>query len=497
MPKAAPRVQDRDPALYAEYDRHLIVYTAEADFSADTLITILKPFDPIPIDGFQVDGTKVQVYYLANLDLSVGDAIAAAASEPALSKISFERNPRLTTALNVVNDPLFAQQWALPKVEAEPAWARFAQAKRRTAKVAIVDWGVQRKHQDLDQHRGAIVGARVIPPNNNNFADDNGHGTMLAGIIGAVADNNLGVAGTVPSVALLAIKFIDQHIPPTALYATHGILYAVQHGAKIINASWHVGLDSGLLRLALHHAGNHGVVVVAAAGNSGSDNARVPFFPASYSFDNMIAVMASDKHDDRATFSNYGDNVDIAAPGTRILSTTVYFVPPQRQTPPGRHNSGYHEYNGTSTAAAFVSGAAALLLSIDDWTPRELREHLVASADPAPGLRGICRAQGRLNLRRAIVGPFSVIRPRGGERLHRGALYDVKWACEYDTPVVQTVGITVIDAASGQALSHIGGLPRRGNHQVPIPNRPVATAFVRVECEQKRLYADSPQFQIE
>src|SRR5205814_9913474 len=107
-----------------------------------------------------------------------------------------------------------------------------------------------------------------------------------------------------------------------------------------------------------------GVLVVAAAGNQGSDNTQIPLIPADYALSNMISVMATDRSDGKPGFSNYGNNVDIAAPGVNILSTGLYFRTP-----------AYREYTGTSPAAAQVSAAAAMLLAIDStWSPSQIRD---------------------------------------------------------------------------------------------------------------------------
>ena len=224
---------------------------------------------------------------------------------------------------------------------------------------------------------------------------------------------------------------------------------------------------------------------MAAAGNDGSDNTRIPTLPASYGFDNILVAMASDEHDDKCWFSNYGANVDLAAPGICVLTTGLYYVKP-----------AYREYSGTSVAAAHVSGAAAMLLAIDDWTPQEIRQHLVASAWPVRNLRGLCRANGRLSLRRAVLGPFVIDAPAGGEQLQRGASFTVLWRSEYAAPVVNSVAISFIDKANGAVLGQIGGLPNSGQRSVVAPNHKTAQAVVRVSCEQKNLYAELPVFEI-
>jgi subtilisin family serine protease len=236
----------------------------------------------------------------------------------------------------------------------------------------------------------------------------------------------------------MVLKFDGAKTPPLAYFAAKAGFYAAGYGqakrrADIINASWHVLDDKEVLCQALLFAQARGVLVVCASGNNGGDNTRIPTIPASYAFDNMIAVAASDRHDNKARFSNYGPTVDIAAPGTDIGSTAIYFAPP---IPP--ITTPIANTSGTSAAAAQLTAAATMLLTIGAWTPQEIRDHLVASADLVRGLAGICRANGRLNLRRAICGPFTIVQPSGGQRLQHNSLYDVEWR----SPVVGMVEIT-------------------------------------------------------
>jgi subtilisin family serine protease len=384
------------------------------------------------------------------------------------------------------SDPLYSEQWAWERMEAEAAWARLREAGRAQPIVAIVDWGIQRDHEDLDYN--LVSGDRVIPPYNGDFSDDYGHGTMLAGTIGARANNDRGGRGAVPSARLMAVKFIDVRTPPMSKYAAKAIRCAVDDGAQIINVSWDVGLDSDDLRGAFEYAAERGRLLVVAAGNDGSDNKRYRAFPASFGFPNMIVVMATDRRDQKPGFSNYGQNVDLAAPGVDIVTTSPYLCPPAAG-PSRSYNPAYRSYTGTSPAAAHVSGAAALLLSIDDrWRPQEIRDHLIASADPVDDLKGICRAGGRLNLRRAVLGPFEVVASRQGPEL------TVEWRRCYDSPVVRTANLSLIDCDGPPPLPLAQGLGTSGHRSFQIPERPIPRAFVRVECGERRLYSDSQAF---
>ena len=165
---------------------------------------------------------------------------------------------------------------------------------------------------------------------------------------------------------------------------------AVDAGAKIINASWDVGLNSPELRSALKYAEDNNVLVVVAAGNGGGNNTDYLCFPASLHLTNIINVMASDEEDEKPGFSNYGDNAHLAAPGVDIFSTSPYLCHPGT-TVTRFAIKRYRKYSGTSPAAAHVTGAAALLLSMQaDWRPHQLRACLMQSADRVAALQPFC-----------------------------------------------------------------------------------------------------------
>jgi subtilisin family serine protease len=347
-----------------------------------------------------------------------------------------------------------------------------------------------------------IQAVRFIPPANGTAADDTGHGTMLAGIIGALRDNATGVAGEgrfiniarpdQRNMTILALKITDEVTPPSALAAATAIQYAIGMGARIINIAWHVLATSDLLRRAIETAAQapQGCLVVIAAGNYGSDNTMIPTLPASWGVPDTIAVMASDRNDYKSWFSNYGGNVDLAAPGERVYTTGIYYVNPR-----------YQEFNGTSAAVAHVSAAAALLLSIDDWTPAEIRVHLNESADRPPVLWGTCISNGRLNLRRAVCGPFQIVAPAGGQGLQGGQLFNVQWTLEYASTIVTHAEISFINDAAGNILGPpVVTAAANLGAQVMIPNAPGIQAFVRVRGVvsgvARNLYTDSHVFRI-
>jgi thermitase len=493
-----------------DYRRLLITYTRKQPIDVQSIEQELTDFVPKPYTEFVLADLHVKVWNLTNESLSVDDAIERLKNDPRFTGYGVERDMRLSF-LQATNDPYSAKQWALGRIEVCPAWDRVAQAGagRPPVIVAVIDSGAQGNHQDFDLPP-KVGGTRVVPPVGPNFADDVSHGTMVTGTIAALANNNLGIAGVasnpnltpaggrLPDLTVLAMKFSDARNPPTALWAVLGMFRAVQGGAQIINTSWHVLDGSGLLQSMIATIGTLGqpVLVVAAAGNNGRNNtARPPTLPASYPLDNILSVMASNEHDDKPWFSNYGTNVDIAAPGIRIISTSMYYVAPP--VPPRRiYNPAYRVYSGTSVSAAHASGAAALLLAIDNWTPLEIRQHLIASADPIPHLNGLCRANGRLNLRRAVCGPFRIVSPGGGQH-PRGSPVNVQWNLEYDSPVINTVEIS-INRSNGTSVATLGtGIPANaGVFAANLPNQPRPNVVIRVRCLQKNLYAESAPFDI-
>jgi subtilisin family serine protease len=396
---------------------------------------------------------------------------------------------RVLTPRAAVNDPRAADQWALQKIDAEAAWARAAVMPNvGRPVVAVVDSGVKRLHPDLQDHVG--LGAGI---------DEDAHGTFLAGTIGAVTNNSEGVAGTfgprppaapVPPIRLLDLKFFDHVNGPTSVNAAAQIFFAALLGVDVINASWDVGMPSPLLEQAIDFARLRNVIIVAAAGNDGSNNDDLPTWPACYDSPNVISVMATDEDDVRPAFSNYGKRtVHLAAPGVGILSTFAFLSKGTYQP-----KIKYRAYRGTSAAAAHVSGAAALLRALKPhWAAEEVRDHLLASVDRVPFLS--CIADGRLNLGRAVCGAFSVTSPSAGDTWPRNALVEVLWDVHYATPAARTVRIVLEEGGAETTLAQSTG--NDGHRHVRAPDRAIAQARLRIESRQAPfLFARSGTFAV-
>jgi subtilisin family serine protease len=314
------------------------------------------------------------------------------------------------------NDRLFGEQWGLRNlgqyggkpgadIGATGAWDVSTGAN---VTVAVVDTGIDFAHPDLapnawsnpadppngvdDDHNGFVDdvhGANFIGENGNPN-DDAGHGSHVAGIIGAKGNNAIGVAGLDWDVKLMALKFLDANGEGNTADAANAIDYAISHGARVINASWGGPAFSLALYQAVKRAGDRGVVFVAASGNDGKNADVKPDFPAAFDLPNVISVAATGASDELVDFSNYGPvTVDLAAPGDDIESTV----------PRNVDSSGYASFSGTSMATPYVSGAVALYLShFPQASGDQARSAILQTVDKLPSLAGKVATGGRLDI---------------------------------------------------------------------------------------------------
>lgn len=240
----------------------------------------------------------------------------------------------------VPNDVLYTKyQWNLPMIETNLGWK--VTKGSDDIVVAVIDTGVDLNHPDLNPHltEGVNIVNDQLPPD-----DDVGHGTHVAGVIAALVNNVEGVAGMTWYNRVMPVKVLDQTGAGNTYGVAQGIIWAADHGAKVINMSLGNYADAQFLHDAVKYAYDRDIVIIAATGN---DNTEQPGFPAAYP--EVFAVSATDEHRQRAPFSNYGDYIDVMAPGVSIASTY-----PDNQ---------YAALSGTSMASPHVAALAALIRS--------------------------------------------------------------------------------------------------------------------------------------
>jgi subtilisin family serine protease len=295
------------------------------------------------------------------------------------SGAAFAEPVYMASALGLVpNDTYYSLQTNLAAINATGGWQYFTGSSGVI--VAIIDTGLDLTSADFS---GRLVEGYDFVNYDSTPMDDNGHGSHVAGIMAATGNNDYGIAGLDWSAKIMPIKVLDSTGHGSDLNVYRGIMYAVDHGAKVINLS--LGFDgySYLVESAVNYAYQHGVTIVASSGNS---NLSVTF-PAN--LPHVIAVGSVDDSENKAVYSNYGDDLDLVAPGNSVFSLT---------------NTGYSYKTGTSMAAPQVSGLASLLRGITSLSPDQT-EILMKSTSKDLGSTGwdMYFGNGLIQVRDAIL----------------------------------------------------------------------------------------------
>jgi uncharacterized repeat protein (TIGR01451 family) len=347
--------------------------------------------------------------------------------------MALQKNPQVVYAepnyivrlVATPNDPLFTSLWGLKNtgqviggatgfggsdIDAEPAWS--VTTGSASIVIGVIDTGVDYNHPDLVANMWSNPGGKgnvACAAGTHGFnaitgtcdpMDNHYHGTHVAGTIGAVGSNGVGVTGVNWTTSIMALKFLDWDGYGTTADAIAAIDFAVQAkidgvNVRVLSNSWGGGGFSKALLDAINKAQEHNILFVAAAGNDGSSNDVYPQYPANYATANMISVAATDNRDALAYFSNYGaSTVHLGAPGVNIRSTF-----------PG---SSYGYLSGTSMAAPHVSGVAGLLLAVSPGlTTADVKSAILNNTDPISSLASKTSTGGRLNAAKALGLPAS------------------------------------------------------------------------------------------
>jgi thermitase len=286
-------------------------------------------------------------------------------------------------AFATTNDPYFTNgsQWYLSKIQAPSAWDVTTGAS--SVVVAVLDTGVRASHPDL---AGKVLAGRDFAAGDSDPTDENGHGTAVAGLIGAATGNGTGMAAVAWKTSILPVRVLGRDGSGSHSDIADGIVWATDQGADVINLSLGGTGSSSTLQNAVNYAWSKGVVIVAAAGNSGDS---VPCYPAACT--NVVAVSATNSSDTRTDWSNYGSYVDIAAPGENVLTLSG--------------SNGYEAMDGTSFSSPVTAGVVALMRAANPaLSNANIVSALLANADDlgASG-RDNDYGYGRVNARRAVV----------------------------------------------------------------------------------------------
>jgi thermitase len=385
---------------------------AQTEPEGQVVLMQFTPETPVELRDAQIAALGGQLlHWLPQIQVAevrLPAVVTAAALPLSPETVRFVEPDMPVAATALPSDPDLAdpaKSYGLLQVHAPAAWEITTGSP--DVVVAVVDTGVKLDHPEF---AGRVVAGYDFVNEDDRPDDDAGHGTHVAGIIGAGIDDGLGIAGVCPRCRIMPIKVLNARSIGAWSDLAQGILYAVDHGAQIVNLSLGATQSSRTLEAAVAYARRHGVIIVAAAGNHGADEA---FYPAA--LDGVIAVSATTPQGMRWESSNYGRMIDVAAPGDLVYSTF-------HQT--DNLFRGYTYLSGTSMAAPFVSGLAGLLVSLHPALgPGEIAIAIETGADDlgAPGWDPDF-GYGRINAARSVRLPVDALSTATG----RGAIMSAR-----------------------------------------------------------------------
>lgn len=366
LPPPAPAAGDFVPGrLLVKFEPNIIVAHAARALGVD----IVDEIDALDVSLVQFTLTEYNDAFQATLD-----TLSELQSDP---RVEWAELDYVVHTFEQPNDSMFGSQWHLTRIEAPGAWDTTHGS--RDVIIAIVDTGANYGHPDL---RDKLIQGYDFVNNDADARDDHGHGTHVSGIAAAVTNNGQGIAGVCWDCTLMPVKALSNTGSGSHWAIANAVTWAADNGARVINMSLGGPYHSNTLQNAMNYAWNRGAMLIAAAGNNSTS---VIQYPAGYS--TVMAVAATDQGDNRASFSNYGSWISVAAPGVSILSTVG--------------SNLYSAWSGTSMASPVVAGLAGLVVSQNpSRTPEQVRTLIEQNSDPVSGQLG----SGRVNARRAVAG---------------------------------------------------------------------------------------------
>lgn len=399
------------------------------------LLTIADVGKQKVLDAIQQLETREDIYaahpnYLLQID---EDCEHAPADESeTLQSLSVTET---ASAAYIPDDPKYADQWGLQRMSLPQAWT--IETGSPTIYVGVIDSGIQGDHPDLENSINVELSKCFLAGAGDPLVDNYGHGTRMAGVIGAEANNQIGISGVCWDIQLVSLKVCSGNEGMDIDATCDAIQYAQDNGIQILNYS--AGWNSPLPQIRAKIEAYSGLFV-CSAGNNGEDNDDKPFYPAEYDLDNILVVAACKPGGRMADSTNFGKaSVDVFAPGEAIVSTS--------------NNGGYTITYGTSTslAAAYVSGVAALILSAyPDITWKQIKDTIVKNVDIVYDSNGnsvfmnYCSSGGIVNAYKALQHVYDYATTESG---HTGTCED----CGYSYTEVHSWVTEQIDSSVSHA----------------------------------------------